>query len=73
MIFLSLRFYVKSILKNLEVLNLPFFEALNFDFSEFQPSKTGKNSARSKFRASKSVKMVVFELLRSLNWVSRKI
>ena len=38
MIFLSLRFYVKSILENLEVLKLLFFaiiEALNFDFNEF--------------------------------------
>ena len=37
-IFLSIRFYVKSILKILEVLKLPFwpfFGALNFDYYEF--------------------------------------
>ena len=34
MIFLSLRFYVKSILRILELQNLPL-EALNFDFYEF--------------------------------------
>ena len=37
-IFLSLRFYVKSILRTLEVQNLPFLthlEALDFDFHEF--------------------------------------
>ena len=44
MISLSLRFYVKSNLKILEVQNLPFFAillALNFDFGKFRPSKRG--------------------------------
>ena len=45
MIFLSLRFYVKSILEILEVQNLPFLailEALNFIFGTFQLSKSAK-------------------------------
>ena len=45
LIFLSLRFYVKSILKNQEVLKLPFCHLLGCEiceFDQFQPSQSAK-------------------------------
>ena len=63
MIFLSLIFYVKSILEDLEVLKLPFLPFLGSEFcpfGTFQPSKSAKMHKKSKFRGSKSVKMADF-------------
>ena len=62
-IFLSLRFYVKSILDNLKVLKLPFLPILRlwilliWWFSVFGKCK---NAQKSKFRVSKCVKMADF-------------
>ena len=76
MIFLSFRFYVKSILKSLEVLKLPFSPFLKlriwliWSISAF---KKCKNSWRSKFRTSQFAKMAHFALLDSPKLISRKI
>ena len=70
MIFLSFRFYVKSILENLEVLKLPLFAILLiWSISAFNNCKHTK---KSKFRASKCVKMADFVLLEPPKLISRK-
>ena len=64
----NLGFYVKSILENLEVLKqlilslLEFLILLVWNVSVF---KKGKDSLKSKFRASKCVVMAYFALLES--------
>ena len=76
MIFLSLRFYVKTILENLEVQNLLFFThlgALNFDFYEFCTFWRLKSTKLTKLRAPKMAIKAVLELLDSPKLFSRKI
>ena len=71
-IFISIRFYVKSILQNLEVLKLTFFAilgALNF-ISAF---KKCKNAWKSKCRAYNCIKMADFALLEFSKSFSRNI
>ena len=63
--FLSLRFYVKSMLKNLEVIKLPFchFWALKFvNLVNLSLQKVQK-FIKSKLRASRCVRMADFALL----------
>ena len=75
-IFLSLRFYVKSILENLEVDKLLFFailEALNFANLVFFSLQKVQNSLELIFRASKCVKMADFDTLDEPTLISRKI
>ena len=59
---LPLRFYVKSILENLEIQNQPF---LHFVKAKIYPNQ--------KYRVSKTAKMADFELLYSPKLISRKI
>jgi len=71
--FLSLRFYVKSILGIVDVKNLPFLHCKWRWISIlgiFQLSKSAK--LESKFTPLKIVKMAVFEVLQSLKLISRK-
>ena len=76
MIFLSLRFCMKSILWILEVQKLPFLPFLGlrilliWSFSAF---KKCRNAWKSKFRASKCIKMANFALQNSKKLISRKI
>ena len=70
-----LRFYVKSILKNLEVLKLsflPFWDSEFRKFGKFQCSKTAKNHKKSKFRASKCGNSSDFDSIDSPTLISRK-
>ena len=75
-IFLSLRFFVKSILENVEVLKLSFLPFLGlwilliWSISAF---KKCKNSKESRYSASKCVKMADFTLVESPKLISRKI
>ena len=72
-IFLSLIFYVKSILPNLEVQTLPFW---HFDCVVFCAIFEGwnlPNYQNSDFRVSDIEKMAIFELRKSLILISRKI
>ena len=68
MIFLSLRFYVKSILGVLEVQNLPFQNIWRLWILTFVNFCT-----INKFKATKIVNMAVLELLDSPKLISRKI
>ena len=61
-IFLSLRFYVKSIFENQEVLKMPFSQFLGL-----------WKCKKYKFRGSKCVQTGVFGLPKSLTLISRKI
>ena len=75
-IFLSSRFYVKSISENLEVLKPQFFAilgALNFVNFVISGFKKSKNSWKSKFRAFKCLKMADLALQVSPKLISRKI
>ena len=68
--FLSLRFYVKSFLENLEVLKLSSFEilwSLNFDISVSFSLQKAQKFEELKFRASKWVEMLDFALIESPN------
>ena len=61
--FLSLTFYVKSILENVNVQQMPYlqFQSLGiFDLGTFQPSENAKIHEKSEIRVSKCVKMAVF-------------
>ena len=61
---LSLRFYVKTILENLEVRKMLFFsdlKALNFDMGKRSSEKITFHE-KYKFRASKCVQMAVLDL-----------
>ena len=49
------------------------FEAMNIDFCQFQPTKKIMNSSKTKFRASRNVKMALFKLFKSLKMFSHKI
>ena len=70
-----LRFYVKSILKNLEVLKLPFlpFWGSEFSFSCIIELFEDCNLPNTKFRDQKVAKKTVLELLDSPKLISRKI
>ena len=70
-IFLLLRFYMKSILKNLEVLKLPYLQLCSF--GNVQPSKSANIYRKSKFRASQFVKKAHFALQESPKLISRQI
>ena len=75
-IFLLLSFYVKSFFKILEVLKCHFLQFWRFwimIFGQFQPSQSPKIHKKSKFRATKIVKMADFALLVSPLLISRKI
>jgi len=75
-IFLSLRFYVKSILENLEVLKLPFccFKSSEICwFCRFQPSKSAKNHKHQNSEPQRCVWMAHFESLDSPTLIPRKI
>ena len=75
-IFLSLGFYVKSILGIIEVLKLAIFanlEAVNFVLLVNFNLKIVQKFIKSKLGASKCVKMAEFELQESLKLISRKI
>ena len=77
--FLSFRFYVKSILGNVEVLKMQFLGilvALNFVrwVSKYQDEKRAKmNKKKSRFKACKCVKMTDFAILESPKLISIKI
>ena len=61
--FLSLRFYVKSILENVNVQQMPYLQLQRlgiFDLGTFQPSENAKIHEKSEIRVSKCVKMGVF-------------
>ena len=77
MIFLSQRFYVKPISENDKVQNMSFLELPRlwmFDLCKFQPSEIAKIHEKSKFKASKCVKMAVFALLKMRKiWATEKI
>ena len=65
MIFLSLRFYVKSNLAFLESQKQPFsvdFEAVNIDFCKFQPTKM-----------QDPIEMALFTHIDSLKLISRNM
>ena len=64
-IFLSFRFYVKSILVNIEVLNwhiCHFWSCEFWQFGKIQPTKSAKNHTKSKFMTSKCVKIADFAI-----------
>ena len=66
-IFVSFRFYVKSILRIIEVQNQPFYhisEDLNFDFYEFLHFRKAEIDQTSKFRALKIAKKGSFRISR---------
>ena len=68
-IFLSLRFYVKSVLENSDGQKLPFLPFLGLCILliwSISACKNCKKSLKSKFRDSKCVKMAVFALLDSI-------
>ena len=74
--FLSLRFYVKSILENVKVQKmsfLPFQELWNYDFGTFQPSANAKIHEKARFRASKWVRIIIYGPQKFLKLISRKI
>ena len=74
--FLPLRFYVKSFFDDFRVSKtaiLTILEALNVDFGKFLHFLKAKIYQNKKSRASKTVKMVDFELLDSPKMISRKI
>ena len=76
MIFVSSRFYVKSILRILEVQNQPFYHIQRLwilTFMNFCTFWRLKCTKWTKFAAPKVAKMAVFALLKSTNSISRKI
>ena len=76
LVFLSLRFYVKSILGILEVQNLPFqqnIKALNFDVLRIFALLKAVNYQIDKIQSPEIAKVAVLELLHSLKLISRKI
>ena len=75
-IFLSSRFYVKSVFWDSRSANstiLTHLEALNCDFYEFLHFLKAKINQKSKLRISKIVKKAYFALLESSKLISRKI
>ena len=69
--FMPPRFYVKSITTSSS--KTAIFEALSFDFNDYLQFLKTEIHQKSKSRVSNIAKKVVFDILQSLQLISRKI